>query len=71
MELLRTTRCWIVAGACLTAVPPLLFCLGAWIGWIGFIIGAVIQDPTPFGLTKLMYVILVMAIALVIEMVGT
>lgn len=43
--------------------------LGAWIGWIGFIIGAVIQDPTPFGLTKLMYVILVMAIALVIDMI--
>jgi len=36
---------------------------------VGFIIGAVIQDPTPFGLTKLMYVILVMAIALVIDMI--
>ena len=43
--------------------------LGAWIGWIGFIIGAVMQDPTPFGLTKLMYVILVMAVAMVIDMV--
>ena len=43
--------------------------LGAWIGWIGFIIGAIMQDPTPFGLTKLMYVILVMAIAMVIDMV--
>ena len=43
--------------------------LGAWIGWIGFIIGAIMQDPTPFGLTKLMYVILVMSIAMVIDMV--
>ncbi len=43
--------------------------LGAWIGWIGFIIGAIMQDPTPFGLTKLIYVILVMAIAMVIDMV--
>jgi len=43
--------------------------IGAWIGWIGFIIGAIMQDPTPFGLTKLMYVVLVMAIAMVIDMV--
>ncbi len=43
--------------------------LGAWIGWIGFIVGAILQDPTPFGLTKLAYVILVMAIAMVIDMV--
>lgn len=43
--------------------------IGAWIGWIGFIIGAILQDPTPYGLTKLMYVILVMAIAMVIDMV--
>lgn len=43
--------------------------LGAWIGWIGFIVGAILQDPTPFGLTKLMYVVLVMAIAMVIDMV--
>jgi predicted PurR-regulated permease PerM len=43
--------------------------IGAWIGWIGFIIGAILQDPTPYGLTKLMYVILVMSIAMVIDMV--
>ena len=43
--------------------------LGAWIGWIGFIIGAIMQDPTPFGLTKLIYVIVVMSIAMVIDMV--
>lgn len=43
--------------------------IGAWIGWIGFIIGAILQDPTPFGLTKLMYVFLVMAVAMVIDMV--
>ncbi len=43
--------------------------IGAWLGWIGFIIGAILQDPTPFGLTKLMYVVLVMAIAMVIDMV--
>lgn len=43
--------------------------LGAWIGWIGFIVGAIMQDPTPFGLTKLMYVVLVMAVAMVIDMV--
>jgi len=43
--------------------------IGAWLGWIGFIIGAILQDPTPFGLTKLLYVILVMSIAMVIDMV--
>ncbi len=43
--------------------------IGAWLGWIGFIIGAILQDPTPFGLTKLFYVFLVMAIAMVIDMV--
>lgn len=43
--------------------------LGAWIGWIGFFIGAVMQDPTPYGLTKLMYIVLVMVIALVVDMV--
>ena len=43
--------------------------IGAWIGWIGFIIGAILQDPTPYGLTKLMYVVLVMSIAMVIDMV--
>jgi len=43
--------------------------IGAWIGWIGFIIGAIMQDPTPFGLTKLMYVVLVLAIAMVIDMI--
>ncbi len=42
--------------------------LGAWIGWIGFIVGAAMQDPTPFGLTKLMYIALVLGIALVIDM---
>jgi predicted PurR-regulated permease PerM len=43
--------------------------IGAWLGWIGFIVGAILQDPTPFGLTKLMYVVLVMSIAMVIDMV--
>lgn len=43
--------------------------IGAWIGWIGFIIGALLQDPTPYGLTKLMYVVLVVSIAMVIDMV--
>jgi len=43
--------------------------IGAWIGWIGFIVGAILQDPTPFGLTKLMYVVLVMAVAMVIDMI--
>jgi Predicted permease len=43
--------------------------IGAWIGWIGFIIGALLQDPTPYGLTKLMYVVLVISIAMVIDMV--
>jgi len=43
--------------------------IGAWIGWIGFIIGAIMQDPTPFGLSKLMYVVLVLAIAMVIDMI--
>lgn len=42
--------------------------LGAWIGWIGFIIGAAIQDPIPFGMTRLMYIVLVLAVALVIDM---
>ena len=43
--------------------------IGAWIGWIGFLIGAFLQDPTPFGLAKLTYVIIVMLVALVIDMI--
>lgn len=43
--------------------------IGAWLGWIAFAIGALVQDPTPFGLTKLVYLVLVLGIAMVIDMV--
>lgn len=42
--------------------------LGAAIGWIGFVVGALLQDPTPFGLTKFIYALLVFAIAFVIDL---
>ena len=42
--------------------------LGAAIGWIGFFIGALLQDPTPFGMTSFVYAVLVVAIAFVIDL---
>lgn len=41
--------------------------LGAAIGWIGFFVGALLQDPTPFGLTKIVYAILIVGVALAID----
>ena len=42
--------------------------LGAAIGWIGFFVGALLQDPTPFGMTKIVYAILILGVALVIDL---
>ncbi|MDD4043393.1 MAG: AI-2E family transporter [Anaerolineaceae bacterium] len=41
--------------------------LGAALGWISFFIGALLQDPTPFGLTKVVYALLIVGIAVVID----
>lgn len=41
--------------------------LGAAIGWIGFFVGAMLQDPTPFGLTNFVYAILIVGVALAID----
>ena len=43
--------------------------LGAFIGWVGFAIGALIQRPTPFGLTPFVYALLVLGIALFIDLI--
>lgn len=42
--------------------------LGAAIGWVGFFIGALLQDPTPFGMTNILYAFLVVGIALVFDL---
>lgn len=42
--------------------------LGAAIGWIGFIVGALLQDPTPFGLTKFVYAIIIFGVAFLIDL---
>ena len=41
--------------------------LGAALGWISFFIGALLQDPTPFGMTKVIYALLIFGIAVVID----
>ena len=41
--------------------------LGAALGWISFFIGALLQDPTPFGLTNIVYALLIFGIAVVID----
>jgi len=41
--------------------------LGAALGWISFFIGALLQDPTPFGLTKVIYALLIVGISVVID----
>lgn len=41
--------------------------VGAWAGWIGFIVGALMQDPTPFGLSKILYAGIILIVALVID----
>lgn len=43
--------------------------LGAAIGWVVFFIGALLQDPTPFGITNIVYALLILGIALVIDLV--
>lgn len=42
--------------------------LGAALGWIGIFVGAMLQDPTPFGLTKFVYAVIVFLIAFVIDL---
>lgn len=41
--------------------------IGAAFGWIGIIVGSLLQDPTPFGLTPLIYALLIFGIAFVID----
>lgn len=41
--------------------------LGAAIGWIGFFVGTLMQNPTPFGFAPLGYAALVLGIALIID----
>jgi predicted PurR-regulated permease PerM len=41
--------------------------LGAAIGWISFFIGALLQEPTPFGLTKFIYALLIVGVSVVID----
>lgn len=43
--------------------------LGATIGWIAFFIGALLQSPTPFGLVPVVYALLVVGIAVIIDMI--
>ena len=43
--------------------------LGAAIGWIAFFIGALLQDPTPFGLTKVVYALVILGVAVLIDMI--
>ena len=43
--------------------------LGAFIGWVGFAIGALIQNPTPFGLTPFVYMLLVLGVSLFIDVI--
>jgi len=43
--------------------------LGAFIGWVGFAIGALIQSPTPFGLTPFVYMLLVLGVSLFIDVI--
>jgi predicted PurR-regulated permease PerM len=41
--------------------------VGAILGWVSFFIGALIQDPTPFGMTNILYALLIVGIAVVID----
>ena len=41
--------------------------LGAALGWLSFFIGALLQDPTPFGLTNVVYALLIVGISVVID----
>jgi len=43
--------------------------IGAFFGWVGFAIGALIQSPTPFGLTPFIYMLLVLGISLFIDVI--
>lgn len=42
--------------------------IGAGIGWVAFFIGALLQNPTPYGLTPVIYALLVVGIAFIIDM---
>lgn len=41
--------------------------VGAFLGWVSFFVGALLQDPTPFGLTNVIYAFLIIGIAIVID----
>lgn len=43
--------------------------LGAAIGWVAFFIGSLLQNPTPFGLSPIIYALLIVGIAVVIDMI--
>ncbi len=43
--------------------------LGAFIGWVGFAIGALIQSPTPFGLTPFVYMLFVLGVSLFFDVI--
>ncbi|NLD18432.1 MAG: AI-2E family transporter [Tissierellia bacterium] len=43
--------------------------IGAGMGWVAFFIGALVQSPTPFGMEPFFYALLVIAIAVVLDMI--
>lgn len=43
--------------------------VGAGMGWVAFFIGAILQNPTPFGMTPFFYALLVIGIAVVMDMI--
>ena len=43
--------------------------VGAFIGWVGFAIGALMQPNTPFGLTPFVYMLVLLGIALFIDLI--
>ena len=38
-------------------------------GWVAFFIGAILQNPTPFGMTPFIYALLIIGIAVVMDMI--
>ena len=43
--------------------------VGAGMGWVAFFIGAILQNPTPFGMTPFFYALLIIGIAVVMDMI--
>ena len=41
--------------------------VGAILGWVSFFVGALLQNPTPFGMTNVIYALLIVGIAVVID----